>query len=488
MIIGQENRMTIPQIDNAIKKLDALMAPGEGKKEPPARVVEEYESYKKRLLVAKNRILRYYAKAKVKFPALATKKNILTIMHITGKNAQSRLHAIVPTVGKYVDMFKQGVNAGIDFLEDNKGLIVGAGAVMAISKLSQTALGQAAKDAIVTFMTAHPQFAALLNVVGVTAALLAIPSIRTKIRQKNASIIQREQLKSEVMESTMEDPENSIMNALDGNGTLKQEDIEKVANNPELLQRFKNIVAQLPAKDPKKAQIASIVRRAEAVVSGKVAAASNDLIEQNKKHNLNTKAAEYVNKKETLLAEIDTKEYSASELGLTEPDVTARDEAVKTLKNLIYDNVKKQFEEKATDAEKAALYTTLTGEIKMGPITDDDYKKIADLVLGKGIDNIYTNLRIASDDKIKDGIDTLKAESSAYKTAYDNYLNKKEEETKKKREDDKKAIIEETYSDLEQIKKDLTAKGYEESDIKDAIDQAKRNLEAEKIANQASND
>ena len=496
MIIGQENRMTIPQIDKAIERLDKLMNPGEGKKEPPARVVEEYESYKKRLTVAKNRILRYYTRAKVKFPALATKKNILTVLSFTGKNMFKAWGkgGITQSIGRGINFLKQTANAGIDFLEDNKGLIVGVGATAAVIKLSQTALGETVKNTLVTFMETNPHFAALLNVVGVTAAILAIPTIRSKIRQKtNAATIARQELKNEVLDSTMEEPEHEIMNFLDGKGELKQEHIEEVANNPELLQRFKTIVAQLPAKDPKRAQIAAIVRRAEAVVSDKVANASNDLIEQNKKHNLNIKAAAYVNKKESLLAGIETKEYSASELGLTEPDVTARDEAVADLKKLIFNNVKAQFDAKATDAEKAALYTTLTGYIKSGSttITYDDMQRIVDIVFAKGIDNIHASLGITaipSGDPIKVGIDNLKAKSSAYKTAYDAYLKDKAEKTQIKRDFDKAYINGGKDQELEDIITNLKAEGYTEDEIKAAIEQAGKNLEAEKIANQASND
>lgn len=502
MIIGQENRMTIPQIDKAIERLDKLMNPGEGKKEPPARVVEEYESYKKRLTVAKNRILRYYTRAKVKFPALATKKNILTVLSFTGRNMFKAWGkgGITQSIGRGINFLKQTANAGIDFLEDNKGLIVGVGATAAVIKLSQTTLGEAVKNTLATFMETNPHFASLLNVVGVTAFILAIPTIRSKIRQKtNAATIARHELKNEVLDSTMEEPEHEIMNILEG--TAKDKDgnviknapdelVEQIANNPELLQRFKTIVAQLPAKDPKRAQIASIVRRAEIMNAKKRSEASNELIEQNKEYNLKTKAALYVNKKETLLANVDTMEFDDATLGLTAPTTTEKDNALKTLKAEVKSAVENQFSSIGPD-KKAQLYKIFTGKDKPGAdIGEPEINEMVEILLTGDLNKIVETLfgKNSKHKKITKAVNDFNDKTKVYNDELKKYNTEKETKTTQKRNEIKQEIENGTYSDLQQIKDDLKNEGWSDKQIDDAIKQAEKNLEAEKIANQASND
>lgn len=306
MIIGQENSLTIPQIDRTIAKIDQF-----ADKAKDERTQEEMLSYKKRLLTAKNRILRYYARAKVKFPALTTKKNILTVLSITagGKFSQSKLARIAPTIGKYVDMVKQGVNAGIDFLEDNKGLIVGTGATAAVIALSKTALGKKATGLIAKFVAANPAFAWLVAIIGATYLLSKLPSIRSHFRKQNASVVARQQLKAETMESMLDDPENSIMNILDGSAkdekgqkitAVTPDQIEQIENNPELLNRLKEVFVNLEDDDPKKAKLGAILRQVEQKRNTKQHQADVDYMENNKQSKLNAYADQYVKKEKAL--------------------------------------------------------------------------------------------------------------------------------------------------------------------------------------------
>lgn len=288
MINGQENRMTIPQIDKAIKRIDE-------QKITDPRAQEELLSYKKRLTTAKNRILRYYAKAKVKYPAIATKKNTLTVMAFTGKWTKQ---SWTQKIGVFTDKVKQTANSGIDFLEDNKGLIIGIGSIAAahaVVGLIEEKTGKALKEILETWIENNPKWAMLIGSVGLTAALLSIPTLRSKVRNKtNERDIQRAELKNAVLEETMEEPENELLNK-----NLSTEDkaklIEEVAQTPELLGRLKSIYAAVAndPNNPQRLKLAQIIREAELKEKQIRTEQSQDLIKANNAYQIEALGDEY---------------------------------------------------------------------------------------------------------------------------------------------------------------------------------------------------
>lgn len=288
MINGQENRMTIPQIDKAIKRIDE-------QKITDPRAQEELLSYKKRLTTAKNRILRYYAKAKVKYPAIATKKNTLTVMAFTGKWTKQ---SWTQKIGVFTDKVKQTANSGIDFLEDNKGLIIGIGSIAAahaVVGLIEEKTGKALKEILGTWIKNNPKWAMLIGSVGLTAALLSIPTLRSKVRNKtNERDIQRAELKNAVLEETMEEPENELLNK-----NLSTEDkaklIEEVAQTPELLGRLKSIYAAVAndPNNPQRLKLAQIIREAELKEKQIRTEQSQDLLKANNAYQIEALGDEY---------------------------------------------------------------------------------------------------------------------------------------------------------------------------------------------------
>lgn len=267
--------LNVKQLDNAIAILDKKMA--ESKKDD--FMIRKLQQMKNEYVKVENKILRYYDKARRKYPNMVEgKKNTLTLLKVLElQNKKTKPYNL--DKGNKVKEAKWNYNF-FDAVEDTKGLIVGTGATIVGIGVADLIAKGVTKDKgifplIFEGLKAAFDFDAfgmsMLTIGGAAiGAALAIPKIRNKAHQIKNNIAHSREASNEVFKKLSEDEvydeEKLKSTAFDKS---KKGMIDELINNPDLL---KSLQDKLKKKDldglspAQKVNLQILVNAAEAEV------------------------------------------------------------------------------------------------------------------------------------------------------------------------------------------------------------------------------
>jgi len=300
-----ENYLTIPQIDNALKVIDKKLENARGS------FKEELLVAKVRLAKAKNIIELYYTKTMKKKPELVSgKKKMLRVVDTRGMVKNGAIWT-----GRFLrDNF---INKPVDFINDNKTAIVATGSLIATANVVQhilgTEFGKTAATLIGKFLTDNPLIAAALGVAAVTAMTAAIPTIRSKIRSKNLQKANILTAKNEILDAAQATSEQTIESFIAGTGDYKDkleiadEKLQEIIETPGLFESLQKQLKGIPASDTlKRAKIQNLINQILDYQTRQKNKQAIELEKHNKKYEAVALAEQYIAERDKLLKDAES--------------------------------------------------------------------------------------------------------------------------------------------------------------------------------------
>lgn len=233
LMTGSAHTMTIPQIDNVLKKLQARLKEKEVAANPTLKTKVEnlIFDYTK----AKNKILRYYEKTKSRHPELVTGKiKTLTLVEI------ARLQGKEGKANRLSQKQEKWAYNAIDFARDTKGAIINIAGTCGVLGAANILTNKFLSKGLVDLVAQGLHLAWSINpsttlLMGTAAAIgvgfLVIPKVARLIHKIKMNKTAAREMNNEILGEAME-------NDIDLKNQSLQEIAQRLKDDPELLRKF----------------------------------------------------------------------------------------------------------------------------------------------------------------------------------------------------------------------------------------------------------